>query len=261
MPERGPTSPYLALCEVCGAEVFHSHKTDEPSAQHLKSREHRAAIERRKREAEVPESRDRVRVMVQVEWASMPRGSLIGASSFAWRSLPRDAVPALATALHRTLDRFAPCTVGQKRASELWVESAARLPPDRSQAEEAVELELDFAQPARGRADTRACSATPATRSPGTTTSPSSGRTGAASARPSRSGDGAASSSPSSRRGKLEPVSQRGKRSRTKQAERLEAVKVAARAKRAELGLEPVPPENLEYEAAQAARKAKRKRQ
>ncbi len=39
----------------------------------------------------------------------------------------------------------------------------------------------------------------------------------------------------------------------------LEKVREAARAKRAELGLEPVPPEQAEYEANEAARKARRK--
>jgi hypothetical protein len=42
--------------------------------------------------------------------------------------------------------------------------------------------------------------------------------------------------------------------------ERLDAAKAAAQAKRAELGLEPVAPGNAEYEAAQKAQEARRKR-
>lgn len=49
------------------------------------------------------------------------------------------------------------------------------------------------------------------------------------------------------------------KRSRPSKA-RLDAVKAAAQAKRAELGLEAVAPGNAEYEASQAAKKARRKK-
>jgi hypothetical protein len=51
----------------------------------------------------------------------------------------------------------------------------------------------------------------------------------------------------------------RSKRLASEQA-RVEAAKASARAKRAELGLEPVPAENAEYEAQEAARKARRMR-
>lgn len=40
----------------------------------------------------------------------------------------------------------------------------------------------------------------------------------------------------------------------------IEAAKASAQAKRAELGLDPRPEENLEYEAQEAARKARRRR-
>lgn len=120
MPERGPTSPYLALCEVCGAEVWLSHRTHKASAQHLRSRRHLAAVARRKRERATPERLDLVRVLVRLEVASMPTGSHTGEHSYAWRSLPRAAVDALSTALSQTLDRFAPTTVGKRTGFELW---------------------------------------------------------------------------------------------------------------------------------------------
>lgn len=40
----------------------------------------------------------------------------------------------------------------------------------------------------------------------------------------------------------------------------LAAARAAAQAKRASIGLEPVPAENVEYEAQEAARKARRKK-
>lgn len=49
------------------------------------------------------------------------------------------------------------------------------------------------------------------------------------------------------------------KRTRPSKA-RLDAVKAAAQAKRAELGLEPVAPGNAEYEATQKAKRERRKR-
>lgn len=200
MPERGPTSPYLALCEVCGASVFHSHKSHEPSAQHLKSRKHRAAIARRKRDRAMPERRDQVRVMVRLDFASMPRGVKTGEQSFGWRALPREAVELLSKALYEVVERFAPQGLVHEFDTELWTEAPDRGSRRRTGADQG---ELDFAQPRRGRADTRACT-TLASLSPGTSTSPSSGRTAEASARPSRSGAGAAALSSSSRRGKHE---------------------------------------------------------
>lgn len=55
-------------------------------------------------------------------------------------------------------------------------------------------------------------------------------------------------------------MSQRGKSNSAESRARLEKVRTDAAAKRAELGLEPVPPENLEYEAAMAERKARKRK-
>lgn len=170
MPRREPDlgGDELELCEGCGDEIWRSMR-----ARHRGSRRHVAAVARRKRERAVPERRDLVRVLVRLEWGSMPKGTFQGESSFAWRAIPRAAVPALASALHRALEHFAPGTVGLELGSELWGPSKEpahrRAPP----APVTDQLPLDLTQPRRRRADTRACT-TPASSSPGTRTSPSS---------------------------------------------------------------------------------------
>lgn len=140
MTQKAKPSDYLELCDVCGAEVWHSKE-----AEHARSKVHRAAVARRERERAMPESRDQVRVMVRLEVASMPRGAFTGEHSYAWRALPRGAVPLLSKALYEVLERFAPRTVGAQRDSELWVESD--LLELGRRAEPPAELELAFEAP------------------------------------------------------------------------------------------------------------------
>lgn len=53
-------------------------------------------------------------------------------------------------------------------------------------------------------------------------------------------------------------MGQRGKSKASTAA--IEKVKADAQAKRAAIGLDPIPPENLEYEAAMAERKARKRK-
>lgn len=137
-PNPKVSDDHLELCEVCGAEIWHSKET-----RHARSKLHRAAVARRARERTLPESRGWVRVLVRLEIASMPRGASTGERSYAWRSLPRAAVPLLSTALYEVLERFTPKVVGAQRDSELWRESESL---DR-EPQPIAELELAFEGP------------------------------------------------------------------------------------------------------------------
>lgn len=278
--KRGP-------CPRCGARVELGAGSGRPFKTHYSSKECRQGARRRGRKLALSLPRviqkprvETLRVNVSVQWAGA--GGRPGSHGLAWYRLPAGAESELYRRIGLALEQLGGKRVCRPLRAKGWVladdyyrrrfghrvgDGLAGAAPMTGAKQLTLELAarpVVLTQPARGRDDTRACSTrsrpstTRATASRGTPTSPSSGRTAAGSAQASSIGAGAACSSSPSRRGKLEPMGQRGKKRMT--AETLDKVRAAAQTKRASIGLDPIPPENLEHEAVAERKARKRKR-